>query len=136
MKKLNLLLLVLLLSSCASMPYGNFTPVSQGRDVYLAQDASSQLRHVYPPAQNTFCVGQKISDGFGINLIQDLRKKGYGVIENNCSKQKANFFYVVDEIKPSNLYRVSLYIGPQNLSRVYAKTNNKILPISAWTHKE
>lgn len=136
MKKLIVLLLAMLLSSCASIRYGNFTPVSQDSDVYLAQDATSQLMHVYPPAQNTFCISQQVRDAFGINLIQGMRKKGYGVIENSFPKQKANFFYVVDEIKSSNLYRVSLYIGPQSLSRVYVKTNEKLLPISAWSHKE
>lgn len=136
MKKLNLLLLAMLLSSCASMRYGNFTPVSQSRDIYLAQDTASQLMRIFPPAQNTFCIGQKISDGFGIRLIHEMRNLGYGVIENKCSKQKANFFYVVDEIQSSNHYRVSLYIGPQTLSRVYVKTNDTIRPVSDWTHKE
>lgn len=136
MKKLSVLLLAMLLSSCASMRYGNFTPLAQGRDVYLAQDATSQLMRVYPPAQNTFCISQKVRDNFGINLIQEMRKRGYGVNENSCPKQKANFFYVVDEIKSSNLYRVSLYVGLQSLSRVYVKTNEKLLPVSAWSHKE
>ncbi|WP_133128612.1 conjugal transfer protein TrbH [Legionella nagasakiensis] len=136
MKKLSILLLALLLSSCASMRYGNFTDASQSKEVYLAKDAVSQLRRVYPPAQNTFCINQKICDGFGINLIQMMRQKGYGLIENVCRRQKANFFYVVDEIKPGCHYRVSLYIGSQTLSRVYAKTNNKLAPISPWSHKE
>ena len=136
MKILSVILLGLLLSSCASMRYGNFTSVSQARDVYLAQDATSQLGRVYPPAQNTFCISQRVRDAFGINLVHQMRKKGYGVIENNCRKQKANFFYVVDAIKSSDLYRISLYIGSQTLSRVYTKTNGKILPISVWTHKE
>ncbi|ABQ56707.1 MULTISPECIES: conjugal transfer protein TrbH [Legionella] len=136
MKELSVLLFALLLSSCASQRYGNFTQVSQGRDVYLAQDAASQLTRVYPPAQNTFCISQKVRDAFGISLIHEMRKKGYGVIENNCPKQKANFFYVVDEIKATNLYRVSLFIGSQTFSRIYAKTGGKIPPVSAWTHKE
>ena len=136
MKILNVLLLGLLLSSCASTRYGNFTPVTPNLNVYLAQDAASQIRRVYPPAQNTFCIKQKICDGFGISLIQELRKKGYGVVENNCPQQKANFFYVVDHIASSDFYRVSLYIGPQILSRVYARTKEKMLPIGTWSRKE
>ncbi|HHV6060367.1 TPA: conjugal transfer protein TrbH [Legionella pneumophila] len=136
MRELSILWLAMMLSNCTGIRYGNFTQASQSRDAYLAQDAVSQLRHVYPPAQHTFCINQKLRDAFGINLIYEMRKKGYGVIENNCPKQKANFFYVVDEIEPRNLYRASLYIGSQALSRVYAQTNKKLLPVSAWSHKE
>jgi hypothetical protein len=136
MKKLGILLLVIVLSSCASMQYGNFTVASQGKDIYLAKDAASQLTQVYPPAQNTFYISQKVSDGFGINLIHEMRNKGYGVIENVQSRQKANFFYVVDEIKPGYLYRVSLYVGSQTFSKVYVKTKEKIAPASLWSHKE
>jgi len=125
-----------LLSSCASMHYGSFTDVSRHHDAYLAKDAISQLTGVYPPARNTFCMSQTVCDGFGIKLIQEMRKKGYGVVENVRPRNKANFFYVVDETEPGRLYRVSLYIGPQTLSRVYAKTNGKLTPLSPWSHKE
>ncbi|AMQ28654.1 TPA: conjugal transfer protein TrbH [Legionella pneumophila] len=134
MKKLSVLLLAVLLSSCASHRYGNFTQLSQGRDAYLAADAVNQLTRVYPPAQNSFCIGQRVRDGFGLNLIQGLRKKGYGVNENQCPKHKANLYYVVDELEP--LYRVSLFLGTQTLSRVYTNNHDKIFPVSAWTHKE
>ncbi|KTD14366.1 conjugal transfer protein TrbH [Legionella israelensis] len=136
MKKLSVLLLTILLSSCASMRYGNFTETSQNKDIYLAKDAVSQLTRVYPPARNTFCISQKVRDAFGIKLIQEMRKKGYGVVENIRPRQKANFFYVVDEAEIGRLYRVSLYIGQETLSRVYAKTNGKLTPISPWSHKE
>ncbi|HBP6867963.1 TPA: conjugal transfer protein TrbH [Legionella pneumophila] len=136
MKKLTLLLLVALLSSCTTMRYGNFTQPSQGRDTYLAQDAVKQLTQTYPPAQNTFCLNQKVSDGFGLTLLHELRKKGYGVIENVQPKQKANFFYVVDEVEPGQLLRVSLYIHTQALSRLYATNKNQFTPVSAWSFKE
>ncbi len=118
------------------MRYGNFTDVSTAKDVYLAKDSVSQLTRVYPPARNTFCISQKVCDCFGIKLIQEMRKKGYGVVEKPKSKQKANFFYVVDETEPGRIYRVSLYIGSQTLSRVYAKTRGNLAPISPWSHKE
>lgn len=136
MKKLSILLLIVLLSSCASMRYGNFTNASTAKDAYLAKNAVSQLTRVYPPAQNTFCFRQKICDGFGRHLIQAMRQKGYGVIENVRPRQKANFFYVVDETEPGRMYRVSLYIGPQILSRAYVNTRGKLAPISPWSHKE
>ncbi|KTD64438.1 conjugal transfer protein TrbH [Legionella spiritensis] len=136
MKKLCFLLLTILLSSCASMRYGTFTDVSRNKDAYLAKDAVSQLTRVYPPARNTFCISQRICDGFGIKLIQEMRKKGYGVVEKPQSRNKANFFYVVDEAEIGRLYRVSLYIGRETLSRVYADTRGKLTPISPWSHKE
>lgn len=136
MKELRVLLLAALLSGCVSQRYGNFTPLSQGSDAYLAADAAAQLTRVYPPAQNTFCIGQRVTDGFGINLVQHLRKNGYGINENQCPKQKANFFYVIDALQPQRHYRVSLFIGTQTLSRLYAKNHNNTFPVSAWTHKE
>jgi hypothetical protein len=135
MKKLSVLLLAIFLSSCASTQYGNFMPTSQSKDIYLAKNATSQLTRIYPPAQYTFRISQKVNDGFGRNLIHEMRSKGYGVVENVQIRQ-ANFFYVVDEIRRAHLYRVSLYIGSQTLSRVYVKTNKKIAPISSWSHKE
>lgn len=91
MRKLSVLLLAIVLSSCASMQYGNFTVASQSKDIYLAKDATSQLIRIYPPAQNTFYISQKVNDGFGINLTHEMRNKGYGVIENVQPRQKANF---------------------------------------------
>jgi len=135
MKEISVLLAAVLLSSCVSMRYGNFTQMSQGKDAYLATDAATQLTRVYPPAQNTFCIGQRVTDDFGLSLIQNLRKKGYGINENQCPRNKANFFYVLDELKPQS-YRVSLFVGIQTLSRLYAKNNENIFPVSAWTHKE
>ncbi|MFO3210871.1 conjugal transfer protein TrbH [Legionella pneumophila serogroup 2] len=136
MKRLSLLLLIILLSSCTTLRYGNFTAPSEGRNVYLAQDAVQQLTRIYPPAQNTFCLNQKVTDLFGQRLLHEMRKKGYGVIENVQPRQRANFFYVVDEIEPGQLYRVSLFNNNQALSRLYANNKNQLTPVSAWSHKE
>lgn len=126
----------LLLSSCASLQYGNFTPNQEGKDRYLAKDAVSQIQRIFPPARNTFCIHQKICDAFGIQLVDGLRKKGYGIRENVCSKKQANFFYVVDETEPHRIYRVSIYIGHQTLSRAYAVNGKNAFPASPWSFKE
>ncbi len=136
MKNITVLFIALLLSSCASMHYGNFTPVSQVQGATLAQNSANQLSRVFPPAQHTFCMGQKVRDGFGIQLVQSLRKKGYGVMERQCPKQNAHLLYVLDTLEPQRLYRVSLFVGMQSLSRVYAKNQESFFPVSAWTHKE
>ncbi len=50
MKKISLILLFIMLTSCASMRYGNFTDMPENKDIYLAHDAAMQLVRVYPPA--------------------------------------------------------------------------------------
>lgn len=136
MKKICFLFLTLILSSCATTRYGDFTKASQDKDAYLANDAVLQLTHVFPAAHNTFYLNQKTNNGFGMQLVQALREKGYGVIENVQTRQKANLFYVIDEIEPRQIYRMSLYIHAQTLSRLYQRTGNCLVPISAWSHKE
>lgn len=136
MKKVLLIWLTILLSNCASTHYGNFTPMSQGQDAYLAAEAITQIHRIYPPAQNTFCISQKTVDGFGMHLIQGLRKSGYGLNENECPKHSGNFFYVLDEVKPKKLYRLSIFVNTQMLSRIYAKNQEKLVPVSPWSHKE
>ncbi|MFO3582132.1 conjugal transfer protein TrbH [Legionella pneumophila serogroup 1] len=136
MKSLLLIALAVVLCSCASHRYGNFTQGVPGKETYLAQDAVSQMARVYPPAQHTLCLSQKVTDGFGRALIQGLRQKGYGVIETSCSKQKANFFYVLDELQTPNLYRITLFVNQQILSRLYLRTPKHFGPASPWTHKE
>lgn len=91
MKELSVLLAAVLLSSCASMRYGNFTQMPQGKDAFLAADAATQLTRVYPPAQNTFCIGQAVNDGFGLSLIQNLRKRVMASMKINALRIKLIF---------------------------------------------
>lgn len=136
MKKLLTILAVLLLSGCAGLRYGNFTPDAADKDHFLAGDAVSQITRIFPPARNTFCLRQKVCDGFGKALIQGLREKGYGIRENICSKNEANFYYVLDETEPHRIFRVSLYIGPQTLSRAYSVAGKNTFPVTPWSFKE
>ncbi|WP_367607885.1 conjugal transfer protein TrbH [Legionella sp. W05-934-2] len=136
MKKLMIMIIALMLSSCTTLQYGNFTPNQQSKDSYLAKDAVSQINCLYPAARNTFCLRQRVRDAFGIALIEGLRKKGYGIKENVCTRNKANFFYVVDETKPNKVYRVSLYIGSQTLTRAYSVNGKTPIPITPWSFKE
>ena len=136
MKKLTILIITLLLSNCTTLRYGNFTPDQQSKDSYLAKDAVSQINRIYPAARNTFCLRQRVCDAFGIALLNGLRLKGYGVKENICPRNMANFFYVVDETIPHKVYRVSIYIGSQTLSRAYAVSSKTPTPITAWSFKE
>lgn len=136
MKKFIMILTAVMLSSCTTLHYGNFTPDKPGTDGYLAKDALLQINRLYPAARNTFCLRQRAHDAFGMALIEGLRKKGYGIKENVCPRNQANFFYVVDEVKPGNVYRVSLYIGPQSLTRAYSVRSRRPSPITPWSFKE
>ena len=136
MKKLISILVMVLLSSCSSMRYGNFTQISQDKDEVLAKDAVNRLAKVYVPARTTFTLSHKAHDGFGEKIIENLRKNGYGVVETASHQKPANFYYVVDESNKNEVYRVSLFVGDQVYSRAYLVKEDVLAPISAWSHKE
>lgn len=136
MKKICVLLIVAFLASCTNLHYGNFTNPSKRKDDYLAKNTVNQLARIYPPAKNTLCIRQRVTDGFGMSLVTHLRQRGYGVIENSCPRQQANFFYVLDEPQKHHLYRVSIYINRETLSRLYVKDHGKLSPFSPWSYKE
>lgn len=136
MKCILMFLLACCLESCARLDYGNFTQASAGVFDLMAKDTAAQLSHVYPPAKNRFHISQKINDPFGIRLIKILRQKGFGIVEKTNAPSEANFFYVVDEPVSHHLYRVSVYVGGQSLSRAYGIQNGVLVPVSAWSHRE
>lgn len=136
MKNIIILLLIGFLTNCTSLRYGNFTQASHGVFELMAKDTAAQLGHVYPPAKNRLCLSQKVSDPFGMRLIELLRKQGFGVMEKANSSREANFFYVVDEPIPRSLYRVSVFVGEQSLSRAYSLQHGVLAPVSSWSHKE
>ncbi|WP_428413348.1 conjugal transfer protein TrbH, partial [Legionella sp.] len=134
--QLIIVLLMCWLSGCARLEYGNFTHAPMGAYELMAKDAAAQIGHVYPPAKNRFHLSQTIRDPFGMKLIELLRQKGFGVIEQSATRSEANFFYVVDEPIPPHLYRVSIFVGSQSLSRAYGIHNAVLVPISPWSRKE
>ena len=136
MKRLLSLIAVLLLSSCASMHYGNFSHVDENKDKALANDAVNRVAKAYIPARTTFRFNQKLRDGFGAELAQKLRQQGYGVIEKSTHQSPANFRYVVDESNQKQVVRVSLFIENQVYSRAYLLKDEVLAPVSIWSHKE
>lgn len=136
MKKTLLSIAVMLLTSCVSFQYGNFTNITPSVTDVMATDTVEQLTRNYPPAQNRFCFKQKITDHFGVKLVSLMRQKGYGIIEIASLCQQPSFYYVVDELKANHLYRVSVFVGPQSLSRAYWVQKGIVVPQSAWSYKE
>ena len=136
MRKLILLLLSFCLCSCASMQYGNFTCIDQDKDAFIVSDTLRQIERIKIPARTTFRIYQSTKDYFGAQLAHKLREKGYGIYENFRPKREANFSYVLDRISTKNLYRLSVVIGPQTLSRAYLVRQGKVIPLGQWSHKE
>lgn len=150
--------LVAVLAGCSAshppMPavYGNFikSPIA-ANDKILAGDAAKQLVALYPPALTRFDLQQVASDPFGYYLIDQLRGQGYALREHFSAGmpiQKANLSatsaatgrlrlgYVIDLAGAPNLYRVTLLVGDQSLTRAYLAQDGSVFPAGAWMRKE
>lgn len=136
--------------------YGNFiasAPVAHEKQ--LADDAARQLLLLYPPASTRLDLRQASADGFGKQLVELLRGKGYALQEvqlpaappltastpapaPNASDAAASvaFNYVLDAIASPKLYRVTLVLGGQTISRAYVPQSEALHPAGAWVRKE
>ena len=150
----------LLLAGCVSpTPYGYLgtgTVPSQMPE-QLAQDTVTRMEDLYPPAHTRLAVIHPATDAYGLALIEALRRKGYGVMESRANMRTAistrddmprpvqpavshkagiPFRYVVDGPFEPGLYRVTVFIGNQSLSRVYRMDQQVIAQAGAWVRKE
>lgn len=135
------------LTGCANSPYGNFsehsTPVINQQ---LASATVRQMAAVYPPASTRLLIAQDVVDGYGIALVRGLRAAGYSVQElapktNTVEKPGSGSTslavnYIIDSSKDINLYRVTLLVGRQSLSRAYAIENDRLQAMGAWVYRE
>ena len=147
------LLCVLVLAGCATSPtpYGNFVREGpSGYDRTVADDGVRQLAAVYPPANTRFELQQATPDAFGKLLTASLRAKGYAVRESGASSiaqgsaargegaataaPALQLRYVLDQA--SGLYRITLHVGSQSLTRAYLAQNGALQPAGAWVRKE
>lgn len=148
MRKLAFISVLLLsLAGCASHPYGNFVkqPLESFNEGKLATDAVKEMAMLYPPAKTQLNFQQTTPDPFGKALIQKLRDKGYAVWEyapkakNQVSLphfQGMPVHYVVDQFEGTELYRVTLEIGAQSLTRAYRIHHQTLMPAGDWVRKE
>ncbi len=161
MRRLSLVLWVgLLLAGCvSSAPYGYLVngavPVQMPER--LAQDTVTRMEALYPPAHTRLALTHPATDPYGLTLIEALRRKGYGVMENRVNTRMNSstrddmpiavqpavsreaglpFGYVVDGPFEPRLYRVTLFIGSQSLSRAYLMDEQAIAQAGAWVRKE
>jgi hypothetical protein len=134
--------------------YGNFTesaPAAMHKTV--ANDAVKQLVVLYPPATTRLDLQQATPDAFGSLLVESLRAKGYALLEfkpgsTTAASQDTGtgtdraagagkpLRYILDQLD-ANLYRVTLLVGNESLTRAYLAANSGTLhPAGAWVRKE
>jgi type IV secretion system protein TrbH len=156
------LLALLGLAACTTAPtptpYGNFAGTRAGFDEKMAADTVKQLLVLYPPATTQFNLRQATPDAFGASLVSGLRDKGYAVSEgkleqtaqqarpsNPAGQEKTagmqqpaglDLRYVLDQPVSLNLYRVTVLVGNQSLTRAYVEQNAALLPAGSWVRRE
>jgi len=130
--------------------HGNFTQSAPaGIHQTLADDAARQLVVVYPPASTCLDLQQATPDAFGSLLVESLRAKGYALLEFKAGSKTAAspgtdraagagkpLRYILDQLD-ANLYRLTLRVGDQSLTRAYLATQSGTLhPAGVWLRKE
>lgn len=149
MHKTTLLMSLLVgLAGCATAPeqasFGSFVQTPNASDdKAMADDAVKKLIALYPPARTRFNLQHVTADTFGANLVTALRAKGYALAEVKPSAQAAPaaageqaLSYIVDQPLDPGLYRVTILINKQTLSRVYQSNSGALAPAGAWVRKE
>lgn len=148
---LALLALALGLGGCATTSqYGNFVQSAALDQQKLATDAVQQLAMLYAPARTRLELQQPTPDPFGQALVKSLRDKGYALLEyapaSAASQASAPattaasgglpLRYVLDQAGDSNLYRLTLMVGNQSITRPYLAQNGMFAPAGYWVRKE
>lgn len=134
--------LAFILCGCATTaPGGNF--VTEGDQTPLAADAVHQLASLYPPAHTALALQQPTTDPFGTALVNGLRARGYQVAEyvpanprEDAPRPQAGtaLRYVLDAA--GDIYRLTLFVGDQAISRPYTAHAGSFTPVGAWSRKE
>ena len=156
---LALLALALGLGGCATTSqYGNFVQSAALDQQKLATDAVQQLATLYAPARTRLELQQPTPDPVGQALVKSLRDKGYALLEyapagastqapaSAASQASAPattaasgglpLRYVLDQAGDSNLYRLTLMVGNQSITRPYLAQNGTFAPAGYWVRKE
>jgi type IV secretion system protein TrbH len=152
MSKITFIVLLLVgLSGCVTTQsrYGNFLPpTSAAYNKTMAEDALKQLLILYPPASTRFDLQQTTPDTFGITLVESMRANGYALMEikpelpaqRNSEAQNPptglSLRYVLDQVNSLNLYRVTLLVGNQSMTRAYLVQDSTVHPAGLWSRKE
>lgn len=134
------------LSACGTTArtgdYGYFVTASAHLDQQrLATEAVQQLIPLYPPAKTLFKLTQPTPDAFGQAFIGDLRAHGYALLEfaTRNADNSANAVplrYVVDQTNEGNMFRLTVWVGTQAITRAYVEQDGSTVPAGYWVRQE
>ncbi|WP_036254229.1 conjugal transfer protein TrbH [Methylobacter sp. BBA5.1] len=141
-----LAVLTIILTGCATSPYGNYLNSTSVDQQKLAREAVQQLATLWPPAKTRLELKQATPDAFGVALTKGLREHGYAVMEFSPKQTAPShtpdahvlpLYYVLDQVKSgtSKLYQLTLLVGTESITRPYLEQNGTVVP-GYWTHKE
>jgi hypothetical protein len=147
MRKTALLLLAALAGCAAGLKpasHGSFATANPAIDKKMADDAVKKLATLYPPAVTRFELQHAAADPFGTSLVAELRAQGYALQEHKSASRSGidgkggsrALSYVFDQPVGSDLYRITLTIDSQSLSRVYLAKDGSVAPAGYWVRKE
>lgn len=152
-----LLLVGIGLAGCANRhahaTYGNFIDVPEKFDgKVMAEDVAGKMVALFPPARTSIKMRQTTLDAFGTTLTATLRRKGYALAEfdpgGRTVSQEAGapsrppatdnlaLAYLVDQPLDAGLYRLTVLINEQSLSRLYRAKDGSLVPAGYWVRKE
>ncbi|PTQ76759.1 conjugative transfer protein TrbH [Nitrosomonas oligotropha] len=150
-----LILVLLLLSGCATQPYGSFiqnpSPIYNRYSKVMADDVTAQIVRLYQAANTQFNLRHVAIDPFGKALIENLRLEGFAVQEVTQQSIQQPIFaalhqletepqkglalsYIIDQ--SGDLYHVKLMIDDMRLSRAFSVQADSIHPAGLWVRKE
>lgn len=142
------------LAGCAThTPYGNFVNNPAGLNQQeIASDTVEKITELYPPAKTRFELQQPTPDAFGMALVRGLRDRGYAILEFDAEAANVEattaptnpaptgsglpLRYVFDQFTGTNMYRVTIMVGNESLTRPYSQENGGIVPAGYWVRKE
>jgi hypothetical protein len=150
------ILLSLGLAGCAHSPYGNFVENPVGLNQHkIASDTVKKITELYPPAKTRLELQQPTPDAFGMALVRGLRDRGYALLEFDPeaatvqqrqqttrldtptpSESGLPLRYVLDQFAGTNMYRVTIMVGNESLTRPYSQESGGIVPAGYWVRKE
>lgn len=140
MKKLLILLVIVFLSGCSGLKYGNYTKISQDYNQVFADNAYTQLSILYPPGTNHFKLAHEFNDDFGIALYNKLKNGGYAINQFSKSAEAVNnegipLGYVIDKTD-QDMYRIVLFIDGKPLTKCFLVKDGKAMSLGFWTKQE
>jgi hypothetical protein len=142
------LLLLGALAGCATgsnpASHGSFATANPAIDKKIADDVGKKLVALYPPAVTRFELQHAATDPFGASLVATLRAQGYALQEHKSAPMPGSdgkggnraMSYVFDQPAETDLYRLTLRIDAQSLSRVYQAKDGNVVPAGYWVRKE